>query len=109
MPNSVPELTIVHVFRDQRFSRGGDTIVCVAPREVVVSVFGDGGLFGADGLSAAFGGWACFKNDETDQAYLGVWGARKASRFRERLRSAGTAIRISNEPPRGRLVVRAKN
>ena len=96
----------VYVFRDQSFSRGGDTIVCAAPRDVVVSVFGSGGLFDTDGLSTAFGGSAVFRDEAAGEAFLAVWGARKASRFRNRLREVGFGLKILHERPPGRLIVR---
>jgi hypothetical protein len=46
----------VYVFREPRFAPAGDTVVCAAPLDLVVSVYGGGGLKGEGGLSAAFGG-----------------------------------------------------
>lgn len=98
--------TQVYVFRDASFSRGGDTIVCAAPSDLVIAVFGGGGTFEADGLGAAFGGSAVFKNNVTGQTFLGVWGARKASRFRNQIRASGVALRVKNEPPPAHLIAR---
>jgi hypothetical protein len=72
--------------------------------ELVVSVFGGGGPKGLAGLEAAFGGAAFFRNEEAGFQYLGVWGARKASRFRRSLREAGASLDIIREPPPARLV-----
>jgi hypothetical protein len=65
-----------------------------------------GGLKGEGGLASAFGGAAFFRNDETGEGYLGVWGARNASRFRRTLREAGVDLDIIRKPPRARLVWR---
>jgi hypothetical protein len=92
----------VYLFRDPRFAPAGDTAVCVAPLDLVVSVYGGGGHAGAEGLAAAFAGVAMFRNEETGARYLGVWGARKASRFRNALR-ARAALNVIREPPPARL------
>lgn len=99
--------TPVYLFRDQSFSGGGDTVVCVAAREVVVSVFGSGGPFDSAGLAAEFEGCAVFRDDASEQVFLGVWGARKASRFRSRLRADGVPCQIRHERPPGRLVMKS--
>lgn len=44
---SQPEMTDpapVYVFRDRSFAPAGDTVVCAAPRDLVVSVYGGGAL-----------------------------------------------------------------
>jgi hypothetical protein len=92
----------VFVFRGRPFARN-ETIVSAAPLETVVSVYGGGGLKGAAGLEAVFGGSAYFHNDETGTAYLGVWGSRNGGRFRTRLRQAGLTVTIIPEPPPARL------
>src|SRR5262245_2077594 len=94
----------VYVFRDRHFSPAGDTVVCAAPLDLVVSVYGGGGVLESGGLSAAFGGAAFFRNDETGTRYLGVWGARNASRFRSGLRRSGAALEIVRDPPPARLI-----
>ena len=58
-----------------------------------------------DGLAAAFGGAALFRNDETGATYLGVWGARNASRFRTALRRSGAALDLIREHPPARLIL----
>ena len=93
----------IYVFRDPHFAPAGDTIVSAAPLDLVVSVYGGGGLIGESGLSTAFGGAALFRNDETGECYLGVWGERNASRFRSALQAA-TDLTIAHEAPRARLV-----
>ena len=93
----------VYVFRERRFAPAGDTVVCAAPLDLVVSVYGGGGLKGEGGLAAAFGGAAFFRNEETGFSYLGVWGARNASRFRNALRRRATLEIVRDSPP-ARLV-----
>lgn len=94
----------VYVFRSAGFAPASDTVVSVAPLDLVVSVFGGGGLRGEGGLAAAYGGAAFFRNDETGNSYLGVWGARNAARFRRTLRVAGVDFALIREPPQARLV-----
>jgi len=94
----------IYVFRDPHFAPAGDTIVSAAPIETVVSVYGGGGLNEANGLSAAFGGVAVFRDDATGKCHLGVWGARKAAKFRSALRRSGVEIQVIKTPPPGRLV-----
>jgi hypothetical protein len=93
----------VYVFRDSRF-RGGNTVVSAAPHELVVSVYGGGGLVGEGNLAVAFGGCAYFRNEETGLTYLGIWGARKAAKFRTSLGKSGASIELIPEPPPARLV-----
>ncbi len=93
----------VYLFRDSHFAPAGDTVVCAAPLDVVVSVYGGGGLKGEGGLAAAFSGAAFFRNDETGLCFLGVWGSRNASRFRSALRRSGSRLEIVRERPPARL------
>ncbi len=88
----------IHIFRTKSIARS-ETVVNVAPLDAVISVFGSGGVKGAAGLEAVFGGSAYFQNDETGAAYLGVWGARKGGHFRSRLRQAGMCVMVVKEPP----------
>ena len=74
----------VYVFRDRGFAPGGETVVCAAPLDFVVSVYGGGGLNGEGGLAGAFGGAAFFRNDETGSSYFGVLGRTKRFALPER-------------------------
>lgn len=94
----------VYVFRSAGFAPAANTVVSAAPLDLVVAVYGSGGLKGEGGLAKAFGGVAFFRNDETGESYLGIWGARNASRFRRTLRESGADLDIVREPPRARLV-----
>jgi hypothetical protein len=94
----------VYLFRDGHFAPAGDTVVSAAPLELVVAVYGDGGLVGEAGLAAAFGGCTYFRNDENGSSYLAIWGARKASRFRSVLRRSGAKMEILHRAPPARLV-----
>ena len=99
----------VYVFRSSDFARAGDTVVCAAPFDHVVSIYGGGGVKGVGGLSAAFGGAAMFKDEATGACFLGVWGARNASRFRSALRASGAVINIIRESPPARMIFFEKN
>jgi len=98
------ERQAVYLFKNGNFAPAGNTIVCAAPRDLVVSVFGGGGLYESNGLSASFGGAAFFRQEETGAYYLGVWGKRNASRFRSALRRGGAVLDIVREPPPGRFL-----
>ncbi len=92
----------VYLFRSADFVPSGDTVVSVAPLDCVVAVYGNGGIIGEGGLSSAFGGAAVFKNDASGDCFVGVWGARNASRFRSELR-AHMQIALHKEAPDARL------
>src|SRR5262245_31105153 len=94
----------VYLFRSRNFMRGSDAVVSAAPLDLVVSVYGGGGTLNLGGLAAAFGGGAFFRNETTGRCFLGVWGARNASRFRAALRASGAAVSIIREPPPARLI-----
>jgi hypothetical protein len=92
----------VYLFRSTGFAPSGDTVVSVAPLDTVVAVYGTGGVVGEGGLSSSFGGAAVFKNDASGECFIGVWGARNASRFRSELR-AHMQIAVIKEAPDARL------
>jgi len=94
----------IYMFRDRNFAPAGDTIVSAASLNIVVDVYGGGGLKGERGLVEAFGGAATFRNDDSGDLYLGVWGARNASRFRRRLGQAVKDIMVVTGHPPARLV-----
>jgi hypothetical protein len=50
-------------------------------------------------LTQAMGGWATFTRG--DETWLGVWGARKTSRFRRILRERGAVFTLERKLPRG--------
>jgi hypothetical protein len=94
----------IYVFRSPGFAPAGDTVVAVAPADNVAAAYGGGDVFGSGGLSAAFGGAVVFKNEDSGEYLLGVWGARNASRFRSELR-ARMPIRVIREAPIARRVL----
>ena len=94
----------LYLFRSAGFAPAGDTVVSIAPLEKVVTVYGGGGAFDADGLSAAFGGAAIFRDEATGALFAGVWGTRNASRFRRQMRESMPVILV-REAPDARLVV----
>ncbi len=86
-----------------RFAPRGDTVVSVAQRDAVVAVYCGGGVLEGDGLNKAFGGSCAFRNDDTGAWFIGVWGERNASRFRNGLRAGGLVLEILRERPPARL------
>lgn len=101
-PKSMAEPTAIYLFRSEAIAPGSSTIVCAAPTHLVVAVYGGGGHHDQRCLSLAFGGNAFYRNEETGETFLAVWGARNASRFRASLRRNGI-ITIMREPPPARL------
>ncbi|WP_430257157.1 hypothetical protein [Neorhizobium sp. IRS_2294] len=97
----------VYFFRQSGFAPSGDTVVSVAPLQSVVAVYGAGGVVGEGGLASAIGGGVVFRNDASDACYIGVWGARNASRFSSDLR-ARMEIRLLRHAPDARLVSGAR-
>jgi len=95
--------TTVFVFRDPHFAPAGNTVASAAPVDAVVSVYGGGGTKQSGGLSAVFGGVAVYRDDKSGAYYLGVWGARKAAKFRSALRRSGLEVETVKAPPPGRL------
>jgi len=88
----------VYLFRQSGFAPSGDTVVSVAPLESVVAFYGAGGVVGEGGLVSAFGGAVVFRNDVSGACYIGVWGARNASRFRSDLRARMEIILLRHAP-----------
>jgi hypothetical protein len=101
----------VYVFRAPTFAPAGDTVVTAAPRKAVVAVYGGGGIMETAGLSAAFGGCAVYRQGLLGKSkyHLGIWGERKASKFRQSFRNAGIEVEIVKSPPPGRLILWSTN
>ncbi len=79
---------------------GAGADVSVAPADAVRS------YFSLAELSTEFGGWIEFWDTRSESSLLGVWGARKASRFRRLLRERGADFQIiKKKPPELRLVM----
>lgn len=94
----------IYVFRDPHFAPAANTVVSAAPLEAIVRVYGGGGFNETNGLSVAFGGAAVFRDDATGECHLGVWGNRKAAKFRNELRLSGLDVQTIDTAPPGRLV-----
>ena len=87
-----------YLFRDGHFASSGDTVVCVADRAAVEAALGRGQL------EALFQGGAVYTDVAIKLDYIGVWGARNASRLRRFLRERGFEIVIDRgRPPNARL------
>ena len=98
------EPTTVYLFRPEGLVSENRSVktVCAAPTGLAVAAYGGGGRFEEDGVRSAFGGNAFYRDEETGQTFLAVWGARNASRFRTALRRKAT-IMLVREPPPARL------
>jgi len=71
-------------------------VVCVGRREQIEHLLGTGTL------EALFFGYAEYTDDQ-DGRFLGVWGARNASRLRRLLREQGAEVTVHHAPPPARL------
>ena len=80
---------MIHLYR----YRICGTVACAASREAVVAAFGSEAQF-----ERYFGGSMSFGLPSSPD-YLGVWGARNASRFRRILREAGFDFEVHVSPP----------
>lgn len=96
----------VFVFRGIRAGPSLHAQWCAAPIDVVSKTFGAGGLYGELGLVKTFGGGALFRNERDKDVLLGVWGARRCSRFRRLLREGGHTLTIRDLPEDIRLSIR---
>lgn len=96
------EPTRIYLFRSEAIAPGSSTVVCAAPVDLATAAFGSGGRHNEEGVRRAFGGNAFFRNSETGERFIGVWGARNASRYRTALRRHAR-IAIVREPPPARL------
>jgi len=86
-----PPLT-VYVFHD-RMALRVNAVVCVGGREEIEEALG------LDQLEEIFEGEVVYRNDSIKKDYVGVWGARNASRLRRLLRDQGAALLIRRTPP----------
>src|ERR1700731_1889975 len=81
-----------YVYRDGSLPCGGDPVVCVVDRAAADKHFGGGQI------ECLFGGYAVYTTPE-GQDFVGVWGARNASRFRRFLRERGAEVLIQRARP----------
>lgn len=92
----------IYLFRSDCIVPGSSTVVCAAPADLVVAAYGGGGHLDQEGVQRAFGGNAFYRNDESGETFLAVWGARNAVRFRTALRRK-TSVVLLREPPPARF------
>lgn len=86
----------VFVFRDGFAGRGADTHVCVADAKQ------SDPFISKDEIDRTFFGYVLF-GQPLGKSYVGVWGARNASRFRRLLRERGADVEIKQSAPPARL------
>jgi hypothetical protein len=89
----------VYVFRDSVVSGSAETVVSVAAQDDVID------CFGLDSLASDFGGYVIYRDDEAGRKYVGVWGARHASKFRSALRKHFASVSTLHERPHARRAV----
>ncbi|GEP12541.1 hypothetical protein [Methylobacterium gnaphalii] len=94
----MPDPARVYLFRGG-FAPAGDTVNCEAPLGLVAAASGGRGAEDADGVKQAFGGCTFWRDEETDERFLGVWDRRNAGRFRTALRQAGKPCIFRERPP----------
>jgi hypothetical protein len=75
-----------------QFKRG-NALVCIGPNTAVCEVFSPRQFI------QQFGGYLFYSDTETKQIYIGVWGARKVSRFRRLMREGGISYDLKLELP----------
>lgn len=90
----------VYMFKDENWN-GSPPDVCIGPRPDVTA------LVDLDELKAVYGGYALYVIDDDASEYVGVWGTRKASRFRQLLRARGATLDlVERQPTNMRLKVK---
>ena len=77
----------VFAFRDGFAGRGASTHVCVADEAQAAS------MLSREEINRLFFGYVLYK-PMLGRAYVGVWGARNASKFRQVLRERGAILNI---------------
>jgi hypothetical protein len=82
----------VFAFRDGFAGRGAGTHVCVTEEAQAASILS------REEIDRLFFGYVLYK-PMLGRAYVGVWGARNASRFRQILRERGAALNIVRGRP----------
>jgi hypothetical protein len=95
MQETVPIPLLYHFVMSRGVAAGSH--ISIAPAGLV------GIFFTREDLSAAFGGWIRYCDKVTGADWIGVWGERKASRFRRLLRERGAIFKLGKSPP-GTLV-----
>lgn len=90
----MPVTTLYHFIENVPSSRWPAHISIVRAVDVYAS-------FSRTELSDIFGGMARYVNDKTGEEWIGIWSARKASKFRRLLRERGWVIVIVKSRPVG--------
>lgn len=85
---------IIYLFRDS-ISPAEDSVVCLGEKTCIEAALG------TRHVEDEFQGSVLYRNDKTKQDYLGVWGARNASRLRGLLRERGFDLTIERKFPHG--------
>ena len=67
--------------------------ISLARKEIVTD------CFSRSEMSDLFGGLARYEDKKTGEEWIGVWGARKASKFRRLLREHGTTLIVVKSIP----------
>ncbi len=78
---------------DRERWRGSRPSVCVGPIADICA------LIDRDELQTMFGGYAIYVSDDDASEYIGVWGTRKASQFRQTLEQRGANLEVVQARP----------
>jgi len=91
---------LLHEFKEERW-RGSPPNVCIGLMSDVCA------LISRSELETALGGYLIYGTNDDVLDYIGVWGARKVSRFHQMLRSRGATLdATSGRPPNTRMKVK---
>ena len=83
----------VYLFLDVNPRTAGQTRVCLAEKQSLEAALGD------QGVQRLFHGGIVYVK-KIGQTYLGVWGARNASRLRRLLRERGSEVTVQRVRPK---------
>jgi hypothetical protein len=90
----------VNAFKDD-LKAGGPQNVCIGPLATIQDVVTQ------DELTELFGGYILYVDRTTGAEFLGIWGARKTSAFRNLLRGRDLIVEIKRQKP-GNLRVKLR-
>ena len=85
----------IFVFSEQFKELESERVVAIGDLQSVAA------FLDKEQLSREFGGWLVYRKKWSKRELLGIWGERKASKFRRLLHEAGAEFTIEKSRPRG--------